>query len=307
MSFFSGKMIGECVGTTPVAWSPTREYICWYASSTTTKGQFTSYKRDAECTLDYALFRYDSSRLGRFMTTDPVAGSVTNPQSLNRYAYVLDDPINLVDPLGLECVLWITYQEGYEGRRWSECRMWIPGHTGPWPLFPLDPVPIDRPHRGGTGPGPTGDDRTARVHRCAARQANRVSAAQLLGGGPVANLFLGNDLSSLSGIITGPERDQAALNLKASQAAINPSLGVPANAARLAGNVATNDPLIMLNVGSGTAATGNIWPTALSETALGNVASRALSGALNAFTGYKALWDITTYYEALVYCARTEP
>ncbi len=73
----------------------------WYASSTTTKWQFTSYERDSESTLDYAMFRYDNSRLGRFMTPDPIAGSISNPQSLNRYAYVLNDPVNLVDPLGL--------------------------------------------------------------------------------------------------------------------------------------------------------------------------------------------------------------
>jgi hypothetical protein len=40
------------------------------------------------------------SNLGRWMTPDPVAGDVTNPQSLNRYTYVLNNPVNLVDPLG---------------------------------------------------------------------------------------------------------------------------------------------------------------------------------------------------------------
>ncbi len=73
----------------------------WYSSSATTKWRFTSYERDSETALDYAMFRYDSSRLGRFLTPDPMAGSVSNPQSLNRYAYVGNDPVNLVDPLGL--------------------------------------------------------------------------------------------------------------------------------------------------------------------------------------------------------------
>jgi len=77
-----------------------------YASNTTTRWQFTRstrppwrtrsgqafYERDAETTVDYALFRYDPSRLGRFMTPDPIAGPVTNPQSLNRYAYVVHIP-----------------------------------------------------------------------------------------------------------------------------------------------------------------------------------------------------------------------
>jgi RHS repeat-associated protein len=74
----------------------------WYSSSTTAKWSFTTYERDAESGNDYTTFRYDSSRLGRFMAPDPLAGYPANPQSLNRYAYVLNDPINLFAPFGLE-------------------------------------------------------------------------------------------------------------------------------------------------------------------------------------------------------------
>ncbi len=35
------------------------------------------------------------------MTPDPLGGDVTNPQSLNRYAYALNNPTTFVDPLGL--------------------------------------------------------------------------------------------------------------------------------------------------------------------------------------------------------------
>jgi RHS repeat-associated protein len=51
--------------------------------------------------IEIAISRYDNSRLGRFMTPDHLADSIANPQSLNRYAYVLNDPINLFDPFGL--------------------------------------------------------------------------------------------------------------------------------------------------------------------------------------------------------------
>ena len=64
--------------------------------------KFTGYERDAETGLDYAFARYYNSRLGRFMTADPLGGDITGPQSLNRYAYVLNNPINAVDPLGLD-------------------------------------------------------------------------------------------------------------------------------------------------------------------------------------------------------------
>ncbi len=73
----------------------------WYETGTTSKLKFTSYERDSESGLDYAMFRYDSSRLGRFMSPDPLGGRTTAPQTMNRYAYVGNDPVNLVDPLGL--------------------------------------------------------------------------------------------------------------------------------------------------------------------------------------------------------------
>src|SRR3989454_5485526 len=47
-------------------------------------------------------FRRYSSTQGRWLSPDPLGGDVTNPQSLNRYAYALNSPTNLVDPLGLD-------------------------------------------------------------------------------------------------------------------------------------------------------------------------------------------------------------
>ena len=48
------------------------------------------------------LFRQYSMNLGRWMTPDPLGGDVTNPQSLNRYAYVTNNPTTYSDPLGLQ-------------------------------------------------------------------------------------------------------------------------------------------------------------------------------------------------------------
>jgi RHS repeat-associated protein len=64
--------------------------------------KFTGYERDAETGLDYAFARYYSARLARFMSADPLAGDVGDPQSLNRYAYVRNNPINFIDPIGLD-------------------------------------------------------------------------------------------------------------------------------------------------------------------------------------------------------------
>src|SRR6185437_2557546 len=67
----------------------------WYGTGTTnTKWKFTSYERDAESSNDYAMMRYDVNRLGRFSAPDPIEGSPAAPQSLNRYSYTQNDPIN---------------------------------------------------------------------------------------------------------------------------------------------------------------------------------------------------------------------
>src|SRR6266446_9121322 len=76
----------------------------WYESGTTTKLKFTSYERDSESTNDFALARYHINRFGRFSSSDPIAGSVGDPQSLNRFTYTLNDPANLVDPLGMNVI-----------------------------------------------------------------------------------------------------------------------------------------------------------------------------------------------------------
>src|SRR5262249_47470460 len=71
----------------------------WY-NATNDKLQFTSYERDPESGNDYAMARYHINRLGRFASKDPVSGSLSNPQSLNLYAYVSNNPTNTVDPAG---------------------------------------------------------------------------------------------------------------------------------------------------------------------------------------------------------------
>src|SRR6266699_3177854 len=70
--------------------------------------KFTGKERDSESGLDNFGARYNSSQYGRFMTPDwsarptPVPfADLANPQSLNLYSYVANNPLNLTDPTGL--------------------------------------------------------------------------------------------------------------------------------------------------------------------------------------------------------------
>ncbi len=54
----------------------------------------------AAATLDYMHARYYNPMIGRFLSVDPVGGSVGSSQSWNMYAYVLNSPMNFVDPTG---------------------------------------------------------------------------------------------------------------------------------------------------------------------------------------------------------------
>ncbi len=63
----------------------------------------TSYERDNESELNFAQARYQNPNLGRFTSPDPLMASALTyePQTWNRYVYVLNNPENLIDPTGM--------------------------------------------------------------------------------------------------------------------------------------------------------------------------------------------------------------
>jgi RHS repeat-associated protein len=66
---------------------------------------FAGLERDAESGTEHAQFRNYASAQGRWLAPDSYMGSydLSNPESMNRYAYVLNNPLSLVDPTGLDC------------------------------------------------------------------------------------------------------------------------------------------------------------------------------------------------------------
>ena len=74
-----------------------------------TEHYFTGKERDTESENDYFGARYYGNNMGRFMSPDPSGvyfGDPTNPQSLNLYSYVLNNPLTGTDPTGRAYCQW---------------------------------------------------------------------------------------------------------------------------------------------------------------------------------------------------------
>ncbi|MBL8171918.1 MAG: RHS repeat-associated core domain-containing protein, partial [Acidobacteria bacterium] len=76
--------------------------------------KLTGHERDGETGLDFAQSRYLSGQQGRFTSLDPIffQGEMPNdPQRFNLFAYVRNNPLNLVDPQGEAIELLGTEKE----------------------------------------------------------------------------------------------------------------------------------------------------------------------------------------------------
>jgi len=72
--------------------------------SSVTRGFTGQEMLDGLCLINFNARIYDPS-LGRFMAADPAVGDETAPQELNRFSYVLNNPLSFTDPSGM-CGFW---------------------------------------------------------------------------------------------------------------------------------------------------------------------------------------------------------
>ena len=64
--------------------------------------KFTGQIHDIDTDLYYFNARYYDPTLGRFIQADSIIPDVYNPQSVNPYSYVLNNPLKYIDPSGNE-------------------------------------------------------------------------------------------------------------------------------------------------------------------------------------------------------------
>jgi RHS repeat-associated protein len=63
---------------------------------------FTGQEIDSESGIQYYGGRYYNQLIGRFISADPFVQEPDNPQNLNRYSYVINNPQNYTDPSGYD-------------------------------------------------------------------------------------------------------------------------------------------------------------------------------------------------------------
>lgn len=105
----------DWLGSARLTSSPTRTVLSTtayapfgetYAQSGTADLSFTGQNQDT-VSGDYDFLYRKYSTQGRWASPDPAGLASVNPafpQSWNRYAYVLNNPLRAIDPLGLDCV-----------------------------------------------------------------------------------------------------------------------------------------------------------------------------------------------------------
>jgi len=171
--------------------------------------QFTGYEYDSGTGYNYAVARFEAGRWGSFLSPDPYLESIdsSDPQSLNRYSYVLNNPSNLVDPLGLIALTPCPKGQHHQGRFCVEDSH-PPLIDNPSPP-PIGPTLPPSPPPGGDGKGPKKPD--PKKEDSVACQAAKQNLARLEAGGKqkrmvttfARDFVIGQGVSAIGGCVVG--------------------------------------------------------------------------------------------------------
>lgn len=120
-SFYSTDHLGSIIAvtdeTTTVVWDRLylpfgEEYREYNADLLDNTRRYSAKELDEEIGLYYFGARFYKADLGRFLSVDPVGIDITNPQSINRYAYVQNNPYTYIDPDGRQLVRFNSKEDG---------------------------------------------------------------------------------------------------------------------------------------------------------------------------------------------------
>ena len=105
--FYHNDHLGSVNVVTDIAGTRVQlnEYYPWGANSRASGNidpdqRFTGQKLDPETGLYYYGGRYYDAEIGRFISGDPFVQDPYDPQNLNRFSYVINNPQNYIDPDG---------------------------------------------------------------------------------------------------------------------------------------------------------------------------------------------------------------
>lgn len=101
------------------------------SGGTKSKFQYTGQEKDAETGLNYYDSKYYDSHIQRFIQADPIVQDVYDPQMLNRYSYVRNNPLKYTDPSGNVPILAVGIVGGVigAGAGYAEVRLSNPNAT----------------------------------------------------------------------------------------------------------------------------------------------------------------------------------
>jgi RHS repeat-associated protein len=163
----------------------------------------------------------------RWISPDPAGLSAidpSNPQSWNRYTYALNNPLALTDPSGLACEVWSDDAGGYvlaDAATPDACAE----INGFW----IDPVIDSVEVRSDPPPSDTAQwlmdwwsafkqidaqPLAVRLNRCAQKRTNELYK-DILGDNRAVQAVLGNSISALTQLATGPDRLDAGIDVAA--------------------------------------------------------------------------------------------